>query len=298
MSRLEQKCLMASAGVHALLVLLLCTAPLIWVSQRHQVVLPGPILTIMPTRLVDGLTSGGGSPTAKGEPAPAAPAPAQVAEPAPPAPAPKVEEAPKPEPKRVVREEAKAPAKPEVSMTGKPVASKAPTKPQEKGEAAPAKRKIELSFARDTSGSSMRSSAEARRRAEAAARAAGAQYSSAVRSVVGAIGTGMSSGTSIEAYGPGGEATADYAQFVEFFYRQKWSQPPETADRRAVVKARVVIRRDGTVDTFQIVQPSGNATLDASVDRLKNLRFVAPFPEGATDTFRTFIINFNLKEEF
>lgn len=294
MTRLYQKCLLASTGAHALLALLLITAPLIWVSQRHPLPISGPTLTIMPTRLVDGATSGGGSPTAKGEPAPALP---QVAEPAPPAPAPKVEEAPKPEVKRAVREEAKAPAKPETSTKGKPVASKEPTKPQEKGEAAPGKKKIEISLARDTSGSSKRSSAEARRRAEAAAQAAGARYSSAVRSVVGAIGAGMSSGTSIEAFGPGGEATADYAQFVEFFYRQRWSQPAETADKRAVVKARVVIRRDGTVDTFKIIQPSGNATLDASVDRLKNLRFVAPFPEGATDTFRTFTINFNLKEE-
>ncbi|MHC1763507.1 MAG: TonB family protein [Verrucomicrobiia bacterium] len=291
MTRLYQKCLLASTGAHALLALLLIIAPLIWVSQRHQLPISGPTLTIMPTRLVDGATSGGGSPTAKGEPAPA-----QVAEPAPPAPPPKVEEAPKPEVKQAVREEAKAPAKPETSTKGKPVASKEPTKPQAKEEAAPAKRKIELSFARDTGSTSRRSNAEARRRAEAA-QAAGAQYASTVKSVVGAIGAGMSSGTSIEAFGPGGEATANYGQWVEFFYRQKWSQPAETADKRAAVKAKVVIRRDGTVDTFKIIQPSGNATLDASVDRLKNLRFVAPFPEGATDTFRTFIINFNLKEE-
>jgi TonB family protein len=118
-----------------------------------------------------------------------------------------------------------------------------------------------------------------------------------VGSVLGAIGAGISSGTSIEAFGPGGEATADYAQFVEFFYRRAWSQPAEVDDDLATVKATVVIRRDGTVESFRITKRSGNATLDNSVQRLENLRSVEPFPEGARDERRTFVLNFNLKAE-
>jgi TonB family protein len=176
------------------------------------------------------------------------------------------------------------------------VVSKKPSKPEEKGDTAPRKKRIELSFARDTERTSKNSAADARRQT-ARAEAARSQYATKVGSVLGAIGAGISSGTSIEAFGPGGEATADYAQFVEFFYRRAWSQPAEVDDDLATVKATVVIRRDGTVESFRITKRSGNATLDNSVQRLENLRSVAPFPEGARDERRTFVLNFNLKAE-
>jgi TonB family protein len=97
--------------------------------------------------------------------------------------------------------------------------------------------------------------------------------------------------------GPGGEAYANYADFVEMFYRGKWSPPSDLADNKAVVSASVVILRSGKVASFTIVKRSRNAALDDSVDRLRKLDFVAPFPEGARDEKRTFNINFILHSE-
>ena len=44
------------------------------------------------------------------------------------------------------------------------------------------------------------------------------------------------------------------------------------------------------------ITPPGDANVDASVQRtLERVKFVAPFPEGATEKERTYIINFNPK---
>ena len=64
----------------------------------------------------------------------------------------------------------------------------------------------------------------------------------------------------------------------------------------ANAKVTVTIARDGTVISARILTPSGDAGVDASVQRtLDRVTFIAPFPEGATETERTYTINFNLK---
>ena len=64
----------------------------------------------------------------------------------------------------------------------------------------------------------------------------------------------------------------------------------------ANTKVSVTIANDGTVISARIITPSGDAGLDASVQRtLERVRFIAPFPEGATEKERTYIINFNPK---
>ena len=58
----------------------------------------------------------------------------------------------------------------------------------------------------------------------------------------------------------------------------------------------MTIASDGTVISARIITPSGDAGVDASVQRtLDRVTFIAPFPEGATEKERTYIINFNLK---
>lgn len=298
MSRLEKKCLYASTGAHALIALLLFGAPLIWVSQRHETVTL-PVLTFIPSRLVDGAMSGGGSPTAT---TPAAAAPEKPAEPIQLAPPPAEKEQaapPKPDPEPAPREAVKPPPKETPKKSGEPVASTKKTVPPKKSASPskPVKHRVEISTVRDTTASSKPSAAEMRRAAEESARAVQAQYASKFKSVLGAISEGMSKGTSIESPGPGGEAFADYGQFVEMFYRKAWSQPDDVADELATVRVNVVILRDGTVDSFEITKRSGTAALDNSISRLENLNFIAPFPEGAKDARRTFIINFNLKAD-
>jgi len=62
------------------------------------------------------------------------------------------------------------------------------------------------------------------------------------------------------------------------------------------VKVKVVIARDGAVISDAIITRSGIPSLDKSVDNaLRRVQQLPPFPEGAKQTQRTFIINFNLK---
>lgn len=91
-------------------------------------------------------------------------------------------------------------------------------------------------------------------------------------------------------------AYANYAEVVKSVYQQAWVPPSHAANDEANTKVRVTIARDGTVISARIIEPSGDASVDASVRRtLERVQFIAPFPEGSTDKERTYIINFNLK---
>ena len=105
-------------------------------------------------------------------------------------------------------------------------------------------------------------------------------------------------GTTIEAFGPGGggEAYASYDQVVQSIYWHAWTPPEDTASDEAITKATVTIESDGTVLSARILKPSGDASVDKSVQRtLDRVTFIARFPEGAKDKQRTYKINFNLK---
>jgi outer membrane biosynthesis protein TonB len=155
------------------------------------------------------------------------------------------------------------------------------------------KKKIVLDLKREKV--SEKDSSDARAQARSTARSAQAQLSERVSQIVGAINRNASTGTPIEIPGPGGEAYADYGQVVELFYRQAWTPPPDLADDAATVEATVVILRSGTVDSFRITKHSGQGALDKSVGRLESIRFIRPFPDGARDDKRKFIIEFNLR---
>ncbi|MDD5139331.1 MAG: TonB family protein [Verrucomicrobiales bacterium] len=62
------------------------------------------------------------------------------------------------------------------------------------------------------------------------------------------------------------------------------------------VKAKVLIDKDGKVESAKIVEFSGNQPVDESVQKtLDQVKSVQPFETGATDEQRTFVINFELK---
>jgi len=109
------------------------------------------------------------------------------------------------------------------------------------------------------------------------------------------LGQGLSSGTSIDVPGPGGEAYADYSQVVKSAYHAAWTPPGDFADNSASVEVSVTILRDGTVKFAKITHRSGRSALDKSVERALELKFIAPFPKGTKDDERTFIIEFNLQ---
>jgi len=300
MSRLEKKCLVASAGFHATLFLLLFVAPLLWVSKQQSISLPE--LNFVPSRLLDGVMSSGGSPTAQAPPPPAATRPAQpqltvvAPPPKPETAAPKEEVKPeKPEPQPVqARQQRRADPMP----TEKKLPTAKADDTDDSADVKGSKRRVRLDFTR-ASGKS-KPADDARSQAQAAARAAQAAAdarSAQISRIVGAIGQGISSGTAIDVPGPGGAAFADYQVFVQSVYQRAWVPPPDLADTSATVEATVVILRNGTVESFRVTKGSGHAALNKSVARLDRISFVARFPDGAPDEKRTFIIDFELRSK-
>ena len=88
-------------------------------------------------------------------------------------------------------------------------------------------------------------------------------------------------------------AYANYASVVKSIYDRAWTLPDSiAADENTSVK--VIIASDGTVLSARIIERSGDAPVDASVQRaLDRVTFIAPFPEGSSDKQRTYTINFN-----
>ena len=83
---------------------------------------------------------------------------------------------------------------------------------------------------------------------------------------------------------------------MKTYYDQAWIDPEEVSDDDATVEVKVVIARDGRVISDSIIKRSGIPALDKSVQNaLDRVEKLPPFPEGAKEAQRTFIINFNLK---
>ncbi|HOX03557.1 MAG TPA: cell envelope integrity protein TolA [Candidatus Paceibacterota bacterium] len=288
MSAVQHKCLLVSAAFHSALLGLLVLGPA-YTAPRPPVD-DLPLLDFVPTRLVDEAFFGGGSP---GPRTPPAPAPAQPATPpalprvaAPPS----APESPRPEPSRPPREE------------GIDLNPPAPPQP------APAARRViqpNLKPVTQRSASQAGSERAEDRAAERPPRSSGpARWSQSVGRAMSSLRDGLSSSTRIEGVGPGsgdgtgGESYANYAQFVKTFYDRSWIRPLEIQDRSLTVRARVVIARDGRVISSRIEKPSGHSVLDQSVARvLERVTFVAPFPEGARESERTYRIHFVLNAD-
>jgi TonB family protein len=105
-----------------------------------------------------------------------------------------------------------------------------------------------------------------------------------------------SSATTVEMPGTSSVSYANYASVVKSIYTQAWTPPDDTASDDANVRVSVVIGSDGTVISASVLTPSGDGSVDHSVQRtLDRVTFIAPFPDGSKEKEKTFIINFNLK---
>jgi TonB family protein len=95
---------------------------------------------------------------------------------------------------------------------------------------------------------------------------------------------------------PNQKSYANYAQAVKSIYERNWSPPEETSRDDATVQVQVIINRDGSIHSARIINRSGEASVDASIDAtLRRVKTLPPFPDGATESRRTFTIEFNLK---
>ncbi len=113
--------------------------------------------------------------------------------------------------------------------------------------------------------------------------------------VLGHLNQNLTTGTQVSVPGPSAAALADYAAFVKRKYEIAWLPPEDMPSNDANTRVSITIRRDGQVTAARILNRSGDARLDASVQRtLERVIFVAALPEGAGEE-RTYTINFNLK---
>ena len=276
MNRLQKKCVIGIVGVHLLLGVILVAGPAFFYAKPKADDLQ--VLDVIPANLIDAQFSSG---VANATPPPPAPVvtPPQPAPPAPPAPQPVVK------PPSLIQELEKAlkpePVKPPDKLSPDnltPVEKPAKTEPH----------KIQIStqlVARTAPKNSPAAdnSQQQQRLAQAS------------QSVLRILKSNLTSDTTIDMPGNSSVAYADYGRAVTSIYDQAWSLPANIANDEANAKVSVTIASDGTVISARIVTPSGDAHVDASVQRtLERVKFIAPFPKDATEKERTYIINFNL----
>jgi TonB family protein len=248
MNRLQKKCVVATAGVHLLLLVVLFVGPAFFYSKPKADDLQ--VLEVIPANLIDAPFNSG---VANATPPP----PAPVTPPQPPPPVPEKIEQPKP-----VKETAKAPMPVEKLDANEP-------------------RKIQIStqlVAHTAPETSPNAAARAR----------------AIRSALRNLKSNLQPGTTIDMPGNSSVAYANYATVVKNIYDQAWTLPATVLGGNEVTKVSVTIASDGTVISAHIITPSGDSNLDASVQQtLERVKFIAPFPEGATEKERTYPISFN-----
>jgi TonB family protein len=286
MNRLQKKCLIATVGFHLLLVLTIVFGSAFFVSH------PKPdetqLLDVIPANLIDAAFNSGVKAAQPPAPAPVVPPQPQ---PTPTPPQPKAEVTPPtptpPAPTLVQRVEKlftpEPPKLPPEDLTPKETISK-PKEHPIKVDLTQVTRTVPK-VTPDTSDADAREAAkEAKRRAKAIAAAAHA------------IKENASSATTVEMPGTGSVSYANYASVVKSVYERAWRTPDDAANDEANTRVSVTIGSDGTVISSRILDPSGDPAVDASVQRtLDNVNFIAPFPDGAKEKEKTFIINFNLK---
>ena len=279
MSRFYKKCFLASGGMHALLALILVVCPA-FLASNPKVSDVQPI-TFIPDILNDSAFAGGGRPDADrpAARAPTPPAPAALPAPAPPPPQvkPKVKEVARPEidaeSLEVAKDNKPTKRRPEVSLT--PVVRKPKTKPSSEDTSAEDRQAREREAMRN-------------------------RLAAAFDHTIGGIKSGTGTAARFEgSRGPGGDGPsyAGYAAWVLTVFDNAWVAPEDTTSADATAEVSVTIANDGTVIAKRIIKRSGDAAVDASVQRaLDRVNTIGrPFPESMKDKERTYIIPFNMK---
>ncbi len=282
MTRLQKKCFLFSVGMHGLLGVIVLGSSAFRDKPAAKDI---PILTMIPANIVDEAGAGGGSPEPAAAPQPSQPAPSVVRTPQPVAPQHAAELMEHPKPREVAKEPAPQPL----------MATEAEVKPARKtheihpdytpASSVTQKKNIKTSESATAESSSR---AEARRLNQIAeslsALASGVESSGAKGTVVDMPGQG------------GGEAFVGYETVIYNVYYHAWITPDSVADRLAATDAKIVVARDGTILSAEIISKSGEPALDKSVGRvLRAVTKLPPFPASARDEQRSFVIRFNLK---
>jgi TonB family protein len=278
MDRIQKKCVIASTGVHLLLVVILFIGPA-FLSAPKKTDTPEVITLFNP----DFITANG--PSGGGHPAPNPPAHTPPATPPPQQPQKKSEpeKAQDPEPQK----EAKA-TKPRVEADSyelkKPKLTADNLKMVTRKSSSKTQKKTTSSTSDDQEQKQL---ADSRRRIGEMLRNA-------------ASGMNAASATRIDDHvgpGGGGPSYASYASLVQMTYWDAWAAPEDASSDSAVVDVVITIKNDGTILSSRIIKRSGDSAVDASVQRVLNrvTSIDRPFPEGMSEKQHSYTLHFDLK---
>jgi TonB family protein len=94
-----------------------------------------------------------------------------------------------------------------------------------------------------------------------------------------------------------GISYASYNDWVKKVYWDAWQPPNDLPPGDSTVTVRVTIRKDGSVASASVTDPSGVSKLDDNIRKLlARVKTIGkPFPDGAREETRTYNIDFNLK---
>jgi TonB family protein len=263
MNRLQKKCVIATAGFHLLLLVILFVGPAFFNSKPK--VDDSQVLDVIPANLIDAAFNSGVKNATPPAPTPIVMPPQPQPTPTPPAPKQIVQPAPAPQPTITERLE---------KFFTPEIVKPAPTEIQP--------HKIQPNLTQVTRVAPKNSTTKLK------------QDSQALKNVAEELKHNLSSPTEVNAPGESSAAYANYASAVKSIYDAAWALPDSIANSDENIKVSVTIARDGSVISSQIITPSGDATADESVQKtLNHVQFIAPFPDGSTDKERTFTIIFN-----
>ena len=282
MNRLQKKCLVAAAGSHLLVVVVVVCSGFV---KPKPSVDEAPTLTVIPSTAVDAAMNSGRRDAPVPPPKPMVAPPVPVTEPQPPPPQP-----PEVKPIEPVRPvEPVAPpqrtepddAKPDDLPVPKPTKPKHPIK-------------VDLTeVTRNPRKAQERPDNQADKEAQKLAQRA-LDRANAFNKVLKTIRDKATSSTEIDMPGTSSVSYANYGTIVVSVYHRAWAAPERMAEESAVVSFSVTISRDGSVVSSRITSPSGDASVDNAVQRmLDRVSFVHEFPEDTTDRERTYHIDFN-----
>jgi TonB family protein len=256
MNRLQKRCVIVTAGVHLLLIVILFVGPAFFYARPKADDIQ--VLEVIPANLVDAPFSSG---VANATPPPEPPPP-PVTPPQPPPPVPEKVERPQP-----IEKTEKAPTTVEKLNAGD-------------------LRKIQISTQLVVRSASKNSPAADRARQQQRARA----FQTALKRLKG----GLTSGAVVDMPGSGSVAYASYKDALGSIYYDAWT-PEGAGNDEANTVVRITVAGDGTVINARIITPSGDEKMDDSIRRtLQRVSSVPPLPDKSK-VQQDFTINFNLK---
>ena len=281
MNRLQKKCLVAAAGSHLLVVVVVVCSGFV---QPKPSVDEVSVLTMIPSTAVDKAASSGR------RDAPVPPPTPMVAPPVPLEP-----QTPPPQPPEVKPIEPVRPVEPVAQpQRTEPDDAKPDDLPVPKPTKPRHEIKVDLTeVTRNPKKAQERPDNQAEKEAQKLAQRA-VERAQAFNKVLKTIRDKSTSSTEVDMPGTSSVSYANYGTIVVSVYHRAWAAPEHMAEESAVVSFSVTIARDGSVVSSRITSPSGDASVDNAVQRmLDRVSFVHEFPEDATDRERTYHIDFN-----